>query len=46
MVNIYYNEKNPSLIRDKFKMNTCVLGITFLSIFLLGVNITNYKKES
>lgn len=32
---IYYSKDNPSLIRDKFKMTTTIMG----TIFLLGINL-------
>lgn len=42
---IYYSKDNPNLIRDKFKMTTTIMGIIFLSVFLLGINFTKNNSS-
>lgn len=37
---VFYSKENPKLIRDKFKMTTALLGIVFLSIFAIGINVS------
>lgn len=43
---IYYSKDNPNLIRDKFKMTTTLLGIAFLSIFVICINVSKTNSRT
>lgn len=34
-VNVYYNPQNPSVVRNRFLISSCILGICFCSLFLM-----------
>ena len=43
---VFYSKENPKLIRDKFKMTTALLGIVFLSIFAIGINVSKVNSST
>lgn len=43
---MFYSKENPKLIRDKFKMTTALLGIVFLSIFAIGINVSKVNSST
>lgn len=43
---VFYSKENPKLIRDKFKMTTALLGIVFLSIFAIGINVSKVNSSA
>lgn len=43
---VFYSKENPKLIRDKFKMTTALLGIVFLSIFTIGINVSKVNSST
>lgn len=43
---VFYSKENPKLIRDKFKMTTALIGIVFLSIFAIGINVSKVNSST
>ena len=43
---VFYSKENPNLIRDKFLMTTTLLGIAFLSIFVIGTNVSKANSKT
>lgn len=43
---VFYSKENPKLIRNKFKMTTALLGIVFLSIFAIGINVSKVNSST
>jgi len=42
---IYYSKDNPSVIRDKFKITNSLIGVAFLTAFVIVINFSKRTSK-